>query len=73
MNPDGIGGSSKKPHTYTQEEALSMRNEIWELENKLHSESEKAEKVKSKLDVALQIMSKEQLIEFINKTLYVDE
>ena len=51
-----------------------MRDKIWELESKLHSESEKkTESVKSKLDVALQIMSKEQLIEFINKTPYVKE
>lgn len=32
----------------------------------------KTESVKSKLDVALQIMSKEQLIEFINKTPYFE-
>ena len=66
MNPDG---TRKKPHVYTQEEALSMKKEIWELEDKLHSESKKAENAKLKLEVALQIMSKEQLIEFINKTL----
>jgi len=70
MNPDVI---KKKPHVYTQEEALAMKPEIWELEEKLHSESVKADDVKSKLDVALQIMSKEQLIEFINKTLYANE
>ena len=69
MHPDGIHSSRKTPHVYTQEEALSMKKEIWELEDKLHSESEKAENAKSKLEVALQIMSKEQLIEFINKTL----
>ena len=73
MNPDGIGGSKKEPHVYTQEEVLAMKHEIWELKEKLDSESRKADDVKSKLDVALQIMSKEQLIEFINKTLYVKE
>ena len=67
MNPDVF--KKKTPHVYTQEEALSMKKEIWELEDKLHSESKKTENAKSKLEVALQIMSKEQLIEFINKTL----
>ena len=69
MEPIGIGSSKKTPHVYTQEEALSMKKEIWELEDKLQSESEKAENAKSKLEVALQMLSKEQLIEFINKTL----
>ena len=65
MHPD----KPSKPHVYTQEEAISMKKEIWELESKLNSERKKAENAKSKLEVALQIMSKEQLIEFINKTL----
>lgn len=66
MNSDGIGGS-KKPHVYTQEEALSMRNQIYDLEDKVYKNESKFEDAKSKLDVALQIMSKEQLIEFIEK------
>lgn len=67
MCPDFF--EKKTPHVYTQEEAVTMKKEILELEDKLYSESEKTKNAKSKLEVALQMLSKEQLIEFINKTL----
>lgn len=38
-----------EPHIYTQEEAVAMRDKIWELESKLRSESEKNRKRKVKV------------------------
>lgn len=67
MNPNGLGGGKREPHIYTQEEAIELRSKnlekdcaIRELEDKLNSQKEK-------LDFALSIMKKKQLIEFINK------
>ena len=64
MHGDGV---AKEPHVYTQEEAVSMRNEIYELKHEISKKENNFKNVKSKLDIALQIMSKEQLIEFIEK------
>jgi hypothetical protein len=67
MNPDVF--KKKTPHVYTQEEALEMKRSIRDFEDKIYETEKKSKKVRSQLDIALQIMSKEQLIEFINKTL----
>ena len=60
---------STEPHIFTQEEALSMREEIYDLNQIAAKQLDEIEKRKNKLDVALQIMSKEQLIEFIKQTM----
>ena len=58
-----------EPHIYTQEEALSMRKQIYDLNQIAAKQLDEIEERKNKLDVALQIMSKEQLIEFIKQTM----
>ena len=67
MNPDVF--KKKTPHVYTQEEAVELHRINRELEYQLDEQGVGVEKLRNKLDIALSIMSKEQLIEFINKTL----
>lgn len=55
------------PHIYTQEEAVALNNTVSELKCSVRKEELKSNNLKEKLDLALSLMEKEQLIEFINK------
>ena len=59
-----------KPHVYTQEEAVQMNDELSRRGNTIRELELTSDYLKGKLNIALQCMEKEQLIEFINKTLF---
>lgn len=66
MNPLG---KSKTPHEYTQEEAVALNNKVDELNYEICRKKEENKKVMDKLDIALNMLTKEQLIDFIHKTM----
>ena len=66
MNPLG---KSRKPHEYTQEEAIALNDKVCELNHEMYKKDEENKKVMNKLDVALNMLTKEQLIDFIHKTM----
>ena len=66
MNPLG---KSKTPHEYTQEEAVALNDKVNELNYEICKKKEENKKVMDKLDIALNMLTKEQLIDFIHKTM----
>ena len=66
MNPLG---KSRKSHEYTQEEAVVLNDKVYELNHEMYKKEEENKKVMNKLDVALNMLTKEQLIDFIHKTM----
>ena len=58
-----------EPHIYTQEEAEALKGQTIDLNCEIHELNNNINSLKSKLDIALEMMSKEQLIEFIHKTM----
>lgn len=58
-----------EPHIYTQEEAEALKRQTIDLNCEVCNLNSNIDSLKSKLDIALEMMSKEQLIEFIHKTM----
>ena len=62
-------GYNPTPHEYTQEEAVALNDKVHELNHEMYKKDEDNKKVMNKLDVALNMLTKEQLIDFIHKTM----
>lgn len=67
---DPINGEKVEPHVYTQEEARELKEELEGSYMMVHDLEEKFTSMQKKLNAALYCMEKEQLIEFINNTLF---